>query len=186
MRSRTVQYAIAALVFFLIAFAGYAGLFYLIRTGNEEISIMRAQVEQEVNREQRLIGFQSIIRDTELERSELDTYFIGRDGVVSFLELLESFGDTANVSVEVSTVEVVTERRVTTQNGKEVELPPPAVESLQVIVSVGGSFEEVFHYLTLLETMPFHTAINSVSIERARSEGVAWSGLFGFDTLKIR
>ena len=99
---RTVVAAIVALAFL----GAYATLFMVIKNKNNRISELRNQVDIEIRKDQRLHSIKQLIADLDKDIEQIDTYFVSEDGVVDFLERLESVGSTSGISVGVNSVSV--------------------------------------------------------------------------------
>lgn len=164
---------ILSILFIVLAVSVYIVTFFMIRMENIKISELRSDITTVLGKEQQLKSSQRIITDTKEARSELDSYFISKDGVVSFLEKIELFGDRAGVVVEVKSVEIepLNESKV--------------VDHLVVIVSTEGSWREMFYFLNLIESQPLSILTTRMNLEK-EIDGRDWRLSMDFNVLKIK
>jgi len=164
---------IFSVIFSVFVISVYAFVFFMIRSGNMKISELRSDITTVLGREHQLRSSRDIVLDTELSRAELDSYLISKDGVVDFLESIESFADTARVPVEVRSVEI------------EPIPSSAAVHNLSVIIAVEGRWEDVFYFLDLLESQPLSISTSRMNLEKDKEGGV-WRLTLDFKVLKIK
>ncbi|PCI89751.1 hypothetical protein COB18_03020 [Candidatus Kaiserbacteria bacterium] len=114
-----------------------------------------------------------IVRDTQDERSELDTYFLIEDDIVTFFADLENLGTSAGVNISVSSVKV----------GKPLD-NDKFITPLTLTLESAGSLRQVFHTLALLEAYPKALQITQTRIVQHPSED-SWQGTFAITAIKI-
>lgn len=151
--------------------AGYAFLFSSIESKASRIGGITSTLEQEVEKNEEFQTLRSVIATTEETRAELDDYFVFSDEVVPTIERIESFGKHAGVAVVFDGVNV-----------KEGEGP-----TLELQLRAGGSFESLFYFLSLVQSLPLRLSFERVFVEKkqkefARPKDVAgeWNGTFAF------
>lgn len=166
------------LIVVVLAFIVSLGLLFLLLTETykekDVISEYKIEISEKVNDNQQLRGVKDLLRSTEEERKMLDSYFIGLNETVSFIEYIESLGIIAGVLVSIDSV-------------KEDELEH--FEEVNMNVSVEGGGEEVFSFLTLLENIPYYIDIYKTRIEKVKDKktsNVYWTGSFEFFVPKIK
>lgn len=110
-----------------------------------------AEIKQEVNtireENEQLANLTSVIRQIESDQAQLRSYFVEQNDIIIFLEELESLGDVTGAVVEVKTIE-------------EIEGDGTYGNQLDLNVTAQGSWEEVYHFLTLLENFPIKLVID--------------------------
>ena len=111
-----------------------------------------------------------LLKETQAKRETLNAFFVASDGVVGFIESVESLGNRAGVAVEITGVSI--EAFPTPRRGSEL---------LRLSVRADGDFKSVFYFFMLLESLPAPLEFERVSLEG--SEG-AWSGIFSFSVVK--
>ena len=131
-----------------------AFLFSEVKAANERISSLSNDIELRSKQEGALRSVKDIVAETAVVRQELDTYFIEKEGVVAFLELLESVGRSAGTAV---TIQVVEKRPL---EGSE------ALEELHIKLDAVGSWEGVVQFLGLLEYLPYEAGVGQLVISR--------------------
>lgn len=191
MKSKTFGILILAGVTVALIVGGIWLLFAHIRSENEKIAEQKNVIDTTLNQQQRVLSMQALAQDTEEDRALLDSYFVGSEDVVSFLETLESLGDITGASVDISSVNidsgiVLTDEQKSRQSrGEEIQLPPVTAENLQIRMRAEGTWEEVVHVLALLEALPFYITHDEVVIEELRGEVEAWRGRYEFHVKKL-
>lgn len=171
--SKTHITALLAALGALAILGVYVFLFVEIKKTNEEVSTLQNQLDIEVRQDQRLRSMKQLLADLEEELTMIDTYFIAPDGVVDFLEELESFGRIANTSVEVTSVGIEDEEGTAS-------LP---YNRLRVEFVSEGSWTSLVRLVSLLETLPFGVTINRSQLERLPNSTI-WQGHISFIVLK--
>ncbi len=88
----------------LIGWGAYAFAFSYVRAEWEKLSVLEGDLAHASQKEAVLTSVKSIVADTAPERMTIEGFFVGREGVVSFLELVEEAGKRAGVETEVTSV----------------------------------------------------------------------------------
>jgi len=151
---KSKRYLLLTLILNIGAVAVLAFLFYEVKVANERISGLSNDIELRSKQEGALRSVKNIVAETATVRQELETYFVEKEGVVAFLELLESIGRGAGTAVTIQKVE---------------ELPlegSDALEELHIKLDATGSWEAVVHFLGLLEYLPYEARIGQTVISR--------------------
>lgn len=119
--------------------------------------------------DRQLASLVNLVGDTQAERTELISYVLPSDGVISFLALIEDLGAEQGLVTETKSITVE-------------PLSKKDFESLTLTLEVRGTYERVQHMLDLIETLPYQIDINTVSI---RAEGNVWVGSFDLQVTKF-
>ncbi len=169
-----LPYSVRAFVLVLLLSLGAVGVygFFLSRIAeiNRSISATSNELERESLQEERLNSARGLLKETQAKREKLDAFFVASDGVVGFIESVESLGNRAGVAIEITGVSI--EALPTPRRGSEL---------LRLSVRAEGDFKSVFYFLTLIESLPAPLEFERVSLEG--SEG-AWKGVFSFSVVK--
>lgn len=169
----TIILTIAAIAFYVLFFGN-------IKEKNENISLIKNEVNIAVQKEINLRSVKDLIKETKEDRLKLDTYFIADDKVVDFIENLEQLSKYAGVDIEVVSVDV-------SQDVKK-----NMSESLDLDFKVSGKWRDIFHLLTLIENMPLKIKILKTNLKVVYSDGVnkkssgVWEGFFSISTIKLK
>lgn len=99
------------------------------------------------------------------ERAKLDLYFITNRDIVRFIEQIETLGAEAGAPVKITSVEV------------------ESISSLNIDFTSSGTFSQLFHLASLLESLPFEVVINRFNISKESVKDISpketkWSAEF--------
>ena len=166
----SLQMLVVALLLAVAASGVYGFFLSRIAEINRSISATSNELERESLQEERLNSARGLLKETQAKRETLNAFFVASDGVVGFIESVESLGNRAGVAIEITGVSI--EALPTPRRGSEL---------LRLSVRADGDFKSVFYFFTLLESLPAPLEFERVSLEG--SEG-AWSGVFSFTVIK--
>jgi hypothetical protein len=177
--SSTKQTLVIAVLIAVVALAANYVLFQQIRNKSESVGQLSTEISAKREQKQRLSAMESLVKDTKQKRAELDTYFVGSDAIVPFLEQLEGLSSSTGATITVDSV---------SRPNKNGDGP---IEPLELTVNTTGEWADVYHLFRLLETLPYSVTINRASLSagsamRGRSATSTWSGLFVFQVSKLR
>ncbi|MSU56239.1 MAG: hypothetical protein EXS51_02955 [Candidatus Taylorbacteria bacterium] len=146
-----------------LAAAGWYGfLFYEVKQKNERISNLVNEIEVRSAEENMQGSIKTLVAETEPLREKLSNYFVGKEGAVTFIELLEQAGRDVGASV---TIEAVS----------PVELPSVSfAETLRFTIKATGTWSSVTRFLGLMEFLPYEAQIQQVVISRSALAGEGW------------
>lgn len=159
----------------LVALGIYTLLFFEVKKTNEAVSTLQNQLDIEVRQDQRLRSMKELLADLDEELKKIDTYFIASDGVVNFLEELESFGRISSASVEVNSVSV--------EDGEGTASLP--YNRLRIEFVSEGSWSALMRLISLLETFPAGITMHRSQLERLPNS-VLWQGHISFTVLTLK
>jgi hypothetical protein len=109
------------------------------------------------------------VSDIAPEREELSDYFLSASNPTPLLSNIEDLGKSAGVLVN---VESLSERAAATE-GED----GPSVPSVEVALSVSGSWGGVYNLVQLLEHLPYVVLLERVVLEESADEGRSvWEG----------
>jgi len=171
--TKTQQLLIIASALLLLMVLACAGLFYLIKKENEQISLKEQGYLSEEAEFQRFEALEDILANISNGNALLDTYFVGANGAVSFIELVESLGAESGAAVEIASVST-----------------NPVVdwlERLELQVTVRGDFASVFQFLSRIEAVPYQSEVTHASLRRITiGDEPGWSLALSFYALKLQ
>lgn len=167
--TKTQQIGAGSIVLLLLASTGYVFFLkhiYSLQDELVEIKASLAVVDEQEESKQEIV---SLLSKTEDQREEILQYFVSIEDPTPFLELIESFAEDTGAGIEVETLSVaeVSDKTNTSLTEKHVE----------VVLLVEGTWESLFHLISLLETMPYVATISETafSIDHTASSSV-WRG----------
>lgn len=165
LKKTTVLFAIAVALCTLMILV-YFGSVYALRSlamavtdEQHHVSLMRATAEEQSMLAQQLEGVMA-------DRDALKQYFITEEEVVEFLELVEALGRGEGAEVATAAITVVEENE--------------SVEQLHLTIKARGSRSAVQGVLSLLEMLPYKSAVVDAAVERVGTAGGGeeWEGTF--------
>ncbi len=167
----TTRRTVASGCLFLLSIGGYYALHGFTFSDQAKLVEVRQEVAAGSVKEDMIRSVKALVRETEDERRELEAHLLRRDDPTPFLTLLEGLGNTAGVTVEVSSLTEVTE-----PEGKEIAFGGLGSPRVTATVEIEGGFAQLYHFLRLVELMPYALTIERVALER-NSEDQNWSGI---------
>lgn len=169
------KWFIAALIFNLAAICLYGFLFWSVKEKNERVSQAANDIELKEKQVENAGALRLLAEDTALLREKVDSYIVGKDEAVSFIEMLESLGMERGVDVSVESVEAA-----------DAVGDFPAQE-LRLALRAEGSWRNILSFLGLVELLPYETRVSRVSLSRgAETEVGAWNGSITVSVLKAK
>lgn len=169
--TKTRKIALIAGVSLFAGLLAYGALLFLmIRNINTSVSAS-IELSGESNKEANLRLLKKSINDTEEARVKIASRFVSEDGIVSFIEKVESLGEISRAHVTIRSVSVEGEKN----------------DILKLELSAGGSFSEVFHFLTLVENLPFKVVLEKTSMLKLPKEkgDNKWEAMLTLDVLSF-
>ncbi|MFH1170254.1 MAG: hypothetical protein V1704_01705 [Candidatus Vogelbacteria bacterium] len=142
---------------------GLMGVFFLSRQLNRDVNQVVTAYQEfytSAHGQEDLLALTKILTETADARATLGTAFLSGDALISFIERLEGLARTAGVTFKLD------EPKVTV--GKNA--------SLELSFQAEGSFTGLYHFLSLLENLPYRFDWQSVAW--TFNSGTTWSGNF--------
>jgi len=139
---------IIALAFNFAVLGLYVFVFLQIRQKNVNIAELSDAISRQIEQQDILRATKEKVAQTSAEREKLDQYFIDKDGVVPFLNSLQSLGVSNGLSVKLSAVTIE---------------PSPVSKDIFEVVKISvealGSWTDAYRFLSLVELMPLNVSI---------------------------
>lgn len=156
-KKSTKTILITALALNIIAGAGYVLLYGQLQAAFTRMDMLSDSVTQLLVLQDKEKSEQHIVLDTQESRAQMNTYFITEEDTVLFIERIEGLAQIAQTNLTIDAVNI-----------KE--------EGLEVVVTTNGSWQSVFHFLSLIEAMPFRVSVKSTTLRHTQDYG--WTGSF--------
>lgn len=86
------------------------------------------------------------------DKKKIDSVFLKEEDIVKFIETLEDLGKKTDILIKISSAEI----------GKGSENP-------KLRISANGSFQDIFHYIILLENLPNQIAFDNLNLVKKSS-----------------
>jgi Tfp pilus assembly protein PilO len=163
----------------LAAVVGAAGIFFYlngkIADVNNETAILEGKLAQSTSRQEQLSSIKSLLADTKSARAQVDTYFLGHEGVVDFIQTIEGLGKASKVSVEIDSVNV------------EAGGSNSVVESVPLTLRLSGTFANVMRFVYVFERIPKLGGIRTAHFNRLDSaSSTVWVATVGAQFSKLK
>src|SRR3989344_79712 len=100
----SLQMLVVALLLAVAASGVYGFFLSRIAEINRSISATSNELERESLQEERLNSARGLLKETQAKRETLNAFFVASDGVVGFIESVESLGNRAGVVIEITGV----------------------------------------------------------------------------------
>jgi len=160
--------------------------FIKIRNINKEIFLLQENINVRTENNLRLKSIEKTLEQTKINIQKIESYFVGVDGTVSFIETVESLGKKNNVNPRVTTVDVLNDSQI----------KDDYKEFLKLSINTDGTWTNTFYFLAALENVPYKISFNNISINKiSSSSGVVdaktqsspkWQGSFDIQVLKLK
>ena len=176
--SKTQNYLTTTSVILLLSLVCYGVFFYLVSINEKQMLALEKDLLVLRKNETRATSERSVLNSTEKDRALLYKYFIDPNNIVVFIEKLESLASISDSRISLSSVDI-------DKNKKNL---------LKLNFSVNGSFEQVFHFLALLESLPFEINIKSFNLTKSeesipnqigKGDTGGWTGNFSIELLSF-
>jgi len=175
--ARTKSILTISLVAALCSLSVFGFLAYRIVGINKATAELSENMAKEEKRNQQLRTLQDLLEELGAEEAALDGRFLSSEGLVPFIELVEDVGRDAGVTVEVVSVGIQPESEAGASH-----------EWLKVALKAEGSWAEVFHFVRMLETMPYAIKLDQAGISREQTEKgpASWQGAIVLRAAKLK
>ncbi len=175
MNSSTKKLCIILAIIIVVVIGIYYGLFTIIHHTADTIAENELKVQEKMEQDKNDRSLKSFIMESGADIDRLESRIIPSDGVVAFIEKVESYGRKSGAVVSIVSVDA-----------KPVPTNPEAFESLVLNVSARGSWDATYRFLSMLENFPYKMTISDVvlSEERNASSTSLWNGGYIIHVLK--
>lgn len=170
-----------------------AGFFsYQVFSQTNDTGALIDGAKKDLKRDADLRATKNSLSANEDKIMELDSFFVASDKAVDFIETIEAIGRQTGVTLTIGSVS--TEANLRNPNDFK--------EIIKMRLQAGGSWQGVYHFLTVLENLPYGLSVDTASITlnissqnlffstspttRRRTEKEAWIGHFDVSVLKIK
>ena len=174
-----------ALCFNLIVVSAYSYAFINIQQKNKHTSELLSESATLTAQKENQGATKENVSETVAVRNELDTYFIPQNGVVPFLNLLQSLGTENHLTLKVVSVGI-----------DVAPLSPDILEEVLANLEVTGTWSDVSRFAALVELMPYKVYLNTVNLEKvsdatvssskSASAAPSWKGDLTIGVLKLK
>jgi len=167
-----------------IALMLYAVLLFSINKTRANVETLAEEVATAQAQQSDIAQLQRTADKIAQEQVKLDGFFLAQDDLVGFLETIEGLGVHTGTTVAVDSV-AESKQKITIEGNKQKEL-----DTILRVVSIEGSWAEVFHTVSLIETLPLPITITRAdyTITGVNTSGedseTQWGAHLTFNVLK--
>lgn len=170
MRGHKKTFLIFGILFLAIAGLSFGYGFLHLKTAKtyEEIKKLKEKIAEEKVKDRQFSLIKSDIKNTLADYEKIEKLFVGREGLVDFIQNLEDLGKSAKVLV---LTKGVTSKSLSPDLGIEEE-KDFLKEEITVNLDVYGSLETNTAFLNLIEHLPYKTNVSAISFEKLGEKNV--------------
>lgn len=165
--------ALVSAVCALVCAAGYVWLFAAVRDTVRSASLAAEEAALLSTRQAHAQTVQRVVRDSQTQRTALNTYFITDDTVVDFLGDIEALSRETGAALGVSAVAV----------GEPVDTDG-AMVPLMLSLTTRGTLSDVFYTLALLEAYPKALVVRDARFTQQEG-GTLWEAQYDVVVMRI-
>lgn len=177
--ARTKSMALISVLVAVVSVALFGFLVDRIFRLNRAAAQLATDIQTESERDEQLRSLGKLLEQLESEETALDIRFVDTEGIVPFIESVERMGVDAGIAVEVASVSI----------DPDTDTNRPH-EWLKISLWAQGSWSKLFHFLMLLETVPYAVKLDQVGLTWEESDAVSsggqWEGTFIIRAAKLK
>lgn len=153
-------YFTTSLVVGIVLVAAYVAGFWYVKAKVENATYELSKAEIEYEQKDLVHERSSVIRELEPDIQKIESYYVGADDVVGFINLLEQKASEQNVAIETKDVSI--------DAGESLVYG----EIVGVSFTVKGDWNNVMQYINLVETLPYNIQTKSVNLTLEENDEV--------------
>ncbi len=154
-----------------VAAAAYVWFWNLVSAANNESSYILGDIELQLKRNETAGTLEKLVNDTETERRQIDSYFVGADQTVDFVEYLESLARAVDVNFKIISLGV--------EQAKD-----DFKDQIILRAEASGGWSSLLNFLALLEAAPYRLSLADVAL--TKPEKVGWEVLILIKTFQLK
>ncbi len=178
-RMRTINLLLAVL-----ALAGVLGcymFFNIIRSNVMRAYVADSAADIQVARRQQAQMVRTTLDEIKPEVDSLSSRLVNTEGTILIIEKIEALGQAVGMPVTVNSVGV----KGVDSKSKDPKAQNQTTENLLLSFSVNGSWDKIYTFLKVVESLPYKMAIQSVALSYVPAGKTSiWSGAFSVSILK--
>ncbi|MEO8638146.1 MAG: hypothetical protein ABI430_04580 [Candidatus Taylorbacteria bacterium] len=174
--SSTKQIGVVAILLNIAIFSACVILFLNIQKKKQVILAVAQEQSLQSLQESNYLSFKKTMENTKTDREKLDSFFVGGDGVVPFIELVEGQGRLSGATTSITSVGTVKSASASS-----------SIEVLNLQVEAAAGWKSLYHFLSLLENLPYRIALANVAMktDQGGKKGY-WEASFVLKVLKLK
>lgn len=144
-----------AILFFVVAVGVTIGTHNLLGTAIQEYKQQLQLLANADERERTFFNLSRTLAESEVERAQLNTYFLDVVEIAQFLEMVESHARQSGLSLSSRTLSASDPDQY-------------GVRQVRIPYSVTGQHDQVRAFIELLETLPYHSWLERIALEQVQ------------------
>ncbi len=140
---------IVSAVFFLFSCLAFLFIYRVVEFRNESSLEKEANWQAEEVKKNNLKILARLMKDTEIERAEIESHFVRSSEASAFLDGIENLARKSDVSLEIASVN-------TEKSGAY----------MTVALKTSGTFSAIYKFINLLENSPYILSFNSINLSK--------------------
>lgn len=160
---KTQTVALFSGLIFLAAIVGTSGLYFLVMQKDAQLQEIVHERAERIATERQLDSLEELMANTHDQRTDILTYILTNDDVVTAVSLIERVAREHGATVETEDI-----RTVGISNNDR-------FQHIVLRVKTEGTFDAVESVLRTYDTLPFQSELQGVSLSRV---GDGWEGVF--------
>lgn len=153
-------YFATSLIVGVVLVAIYASSFWYVKSKIEKATYEFSKAEIEYEQKDLVHERASVVEELEPDIQRIESYYVGADDVVGFINLLEQKAIEQNVAIET--------RDVSVDAGEGLIYG----EILGISFTIKGDWNNVMQYINLIETLPYNIKTKSVDLTLEENDEV--------------
>jgi hypothetical protein len=156
MTRRTQIFGIVALAYLVVAASALGWVAYRVEVNGQELKDRVDAIADKNAKVKTYTEFSKLIEETETERSLLASHVLAEDNTSSFLTEIETLAANVGVTLFTRSLQVSDKKK-------------SSFDDLVIVFDVTGPEVLVKNLLTILETLPYHSQVSSLTFTRGES-----------------
>lgn len=185
--NKTKKVFITALLFSFAIIGLYCYLWVKIIQKNQNIALLLGEVETLNMEKETFYSIKEKMSETAPLREKLTEFFIPKDGVVSFLNKIQSLGTENELEFKVDSVSIEDDASA-----------PDSFENVKLNIEAEGAWADIYRFSTLMELMPLKVFVEKVDLEivpianldvsksQTESSNAKWKSKMNLSVVKLK
>jgi len=161
--NRTKQIFASLIVLNVLLIAGFIGLHYFLGNRAKAADKLSDKIEHIRNQREQKERLENIIDSTTELRSTLDDYFVSANGSADFITLIENVAEDTRIDLKIGSVTIDSQDA----DNKKQATTTEVTETLVMEIRASGSWDQVVHFMRIIELLPQKTTIRNVSFSQS-------------------
>ena len=143
----------SSVLFFVLIVVLYVYGFSWVKNENEYTSSLASQLTTETQQQDNERRLAQAIKDTDSDRTKLNSYFVTGDASVQFLGTIEGYGDASGAVAKFTSVDYDAKKN-----------------ELTMLLHITGTFKNVYQTILMLEDAPYEFDFQQINFSRDVSQ----------------